>query len=321
MKKRIEPYVKVRKNLFRTKELSQLIAEEGSEGVGAYMIITFHAAECPDGICPFTQLRSIATVCRKSQKYLNHVICDYNLFNVRSDCFQSKLLCQTMVLENVLDSGRNPVRSEAGPRHESIAPPCITRTDDNNNNDNDNKDKTSSAEEVKEESAAAVDLFLNKIFADTNWLNAIEKDTMARVYSDATVRSLSKEWLHGKIIANGCDGDAAFSVKEAKQYFRRLLNREHHTRTEYDEYIYRSTRPHAESHHDGKSIYECMQGGSRFGYHHEPLPDSAPRQDNMDCCWSYTQNRWVHVSEYNAPEENKAVRVWCKQNNRRLWQK
>jgi len=321
MKKRIEPYVKVRKNLFRTKELSQLIAEEGSEGVGAYMIITFHAAECPDGICPFNQLRSIATVCRKNQKYLNHVIRDYNLFNVKSDCFQSKLLCQTMVLENVLDSNRNSVRSESKPHKESIPSPNIPRTDDNDNNNNDNKDKTSSAEEAKGGAVEGVDFFLDKIFSDTNWLNAIEKDTWAKVYSDAKVRSLSKEWFYGKIIANGCDGDAAFSVKEAKQYFKRLLNREHNTRSEYDDYIYRETMPAVESHHDDKSIYECMQGGRRFGYHHEPLPDYAPRQDSMDCCWSYTQNRWVHVSEYNAPEENNAVRIWCKQNDRRLWQK
>lgn len=319
MKKRIEPYVKVRKNLFRTKELSQLIAEEGSEGVGAYMIITFHAAECPDGICPFNQLRSIATVCRKNQKYLKHVICDYNLFNVREDCFQSKLLCQTMVIENFLESNGNSSGNENTTYHKPLSSPIIPRTDDNNNDNKDNKHKTSSTEEAK--AAEGVELFINRIFSDTGWLNAIEKDTWAKVYSDTTVRSLSKEWFHDRIIANGCDSDASFSVKEAKQYFRRLLNRDHNTRSDYDEYICRKTRPHVDNHHNDKSIYECMQGGRRFGYHHEPLPDYAPQQDNMDCCWSYMHDRWVHISEYNAPEENKAVRAWCKQNNRRLWQK
>lgn len=72
MKKKESPFIKVRRNLFNSNELSSLMAEEGATGAGTYILIACYLAQCEEARGSMRLLNGIAAKAHKSVGYVRH---------------------------------------------------------------------------------------------------------------------------------------------------------------------------------------------------------------------------------------------------------
>lgn len=256
-KTKVSPYIKVRRNLFNSNEMAELMTREGATGAGTYIIICCYLAMCDDGIGSMKYIKEIADKCHKSKQYIKSIIKDYGLFDVCGELFTSKMIQKLINVEFTLSpEGRekqaetpsenqpSPVRSlsmnEPPINHERkggtsyMCAGAEARKNEECRMKNENK--TSSAEEGKKAAAEADFLSsINKAFGDEEWLKLVEESLGIHVFSDETVRRISRSQFTTHVLLHPNDNRGLpMDEQWAKNYFANYLNPQHNTRRELD---------------------------------------------------------------------------------------
>lgn len=91
-KTKVSPYIKVRRNLFNSNEMAELMTREGATGAGTYIIICCYLCTCENAVGSMLCIGEVAARCHKSKKYITHIITDFGLFDVNGDMYTSKLV-------------------------------------------------------------------------------------------------------------------------------------------------------------------------------------------------------------------------------------
>lgn len=71
--------------------MTDLVAKHGAEGFGVYIMLMIYLSQCDDYEGPFTNglLSSIAVQAHKSRKYVRHIACDFQLFEINGKRFRA----------------------------------------------------------------------------------------------------------------------------------------------------------------------------------------------------------------------------------------
>ena len=84
-------FIKLYRNVLSKPEMTDLVAKHGAEGFGVYMMLMIYLSQCDDYEGPFTNglLSSIAVQAHKSRKYVRHIACDFQLFEINGKRFRA----------------------------------------------------------------------------------------------------------------------------------------------------------------------------------------------------------------------------------------
>lgn len=72
-------------NMINTNEVSRLIETYGPKGFGVYIMILTELRHSPNNKCSMSTIKGMARRCKISQKMLDRVMADFNLFEVRQE--------------------------------------------------------------------------------------------------------------------------------------------------------------------------------------------------------------------------------------------
>ena len=83
-------FIKLYRNVLSKPEVADLVAEQGAAGFGMYMMVALYLSQCDDYEGAFTngQLSAFAVQAHKSRKFVQHIICDFSLFEVNGKRFK-----------------------------------------------------------------------------------------------------------------------------------------------------------------------------------------------------------------------------------------
>ncbi len=323
MKKRKSGYVKVSRNLFETKDMRSLKRAEKAEGIGVFMMIVMHLAKLENAIGDEETVKVISVMCSKSQKYIWHIIRDFNLFTIDGEEFQCTLLRKTFKVETTLgefpDDDETPViitekcdgksflnatvdDSEMIPEssvHNTVraaagASPIVK---DSKIYD---KRKDSSTGVLQKSTTTTTDFHtvVEKIFSNAQWLNTVENQMQIRISSDASVREFVRERFMEEIEMNGSyDDGEPFTESRAKRYFvnwvrpgkppRQELNLKLNALQKEQE---ARSRVKKKKPFDGFGSIDSL--GRRRGPHGEVVPMDAPACMDVMMEWNDKHQRW-----------------------------
>ena len=84
-------FIKLYRNVLSKPEMTDLVAKHGAEGFGVYIMLMIYLSQCDDYEGPFTNglLSSIAVQAHKSRKYVRHIACDFQLFEINGKRFRA----------------------------------------------------------------------------------------------------------------------------------------------------------------------------------------------------------------------------------------
>ena len=89
-------FIKLYRSVLSRPELTDLLTEEGGTGFGTYMMILLYLSQCDDleGLYTNAQLSALASQARKSRAYINHIICDFGLFEIEGKRFRDSFMIE-----------------------------------------------------------------------------------------------------------------------------------------------------------------------------------------------------------------------------------
>ena len=295
MKKKESPFIKVRRNLFNSNELSSLMAEEGATGAGTYILIACYLAQCEEARGSMRLLNEIAAKAHKSVGYVRHIVEDYDLFVVDGDSFTCRMVMKSMHIETELSCN-----SDATDRQQSCnsAHLSYVRTGGRINRDRDrNKDKTStpSVVEVKPTAEAAVALsdFVDIVFEDAEWTTVL-KERRGIDLSDKEVMDIVKQEFMETCIANGKQpGINGFDTAEARRYCYRWLNQDHENRQQLDRKIReRNRNDNPVNDYSEEYGFGYLIDGQRYSLFGDIVPMDAPPCRDRNQKWNSKKKCW-----------------------------
>jgi len=310
MKKKESPFIKVRRNLFNSNELSSLMAEEGATGAGTYILIACYLAQCEEAKGSMRLLNEIAAKAHKSVGYVRHIVKDYDLFVVDGDTFTCRMVTKSMHIETELSgkSDATELPSDDNAVATDLQPSSISshrsyvRTGGRINRDRDrNRNNTSTPSVVEAEptaeAAAAFSHFVDIIFDDAEW-TAVLKERRGIDLNDREVMNIVKQEFIETCIANGKQpGIDGFDIAEARRYCYRWLNNSHENRRQLDRKIreqQRSLLPAGKrvSDYDEKLGYGYLIDGCRYSLYGDIVPLNAPPCRDRNQKWNPQTKKW-----------------------------
>lgn len=257
MKKKESPFIKVRRNLFNSNEMAQLMAEEGATGAGTYILIACHLSKCDKGVGTMNAIKQLAAQCHKSMAYVKHIIRDYHLFIIEGNTFYCPMVKISLNIEYALDSDskQNESTSKVDSKqnestlkvdsfHSHLVNARTSGGTKENENENEDKDKTSTPTVVEEKGGGeeAVSDFIEKVFEDDNWRNSIKVRRQIDLDDDDVMDIVKREFAECCTANNMVPHIDGFDLTQARQYCHRWLNKEHGNRRQLDQKIHEMIR-------------------------------------------------------------------------------
>ena len=299
MKKKESPFIKVRRNLFNSNELSSLMAEEGATGAGTYILIACYLAQCEEARGSMRLLNGIAAKAHKSVGYVRHIVKDYDLFVVEGDTFTCRMVTKSMHIETELSGNSDATDHQQSSNSSHVS---YVRTGGRINRDRDrNRDKASTPSVVEEEptaeAAAALSDFVDMVFEDAEWTTVL-KERRGIDLNDSEVMNIVKQEFMETCIANGKQpGINGFDTTEARRYCYRWLNNSHENRRQLDRKI--QTMIRERNHNDNPvSNYSEEYGfgylidGQRYSLFGDIVPMDAPPCRDRNQKWNSRKKCW-----------------------------
>ena len=310
MKKKESPFIKVRRNLFNSNELSSLMAEEGATGAGTYILIACYLAQCEEARGSMRLLNEIAAKAHKSVGYVSHIVNDYDLFVVTGDTFTCRMVTKSMHIETELSgksdatqlpSDGNAVATDQQPSSISSHHSYV-RTGGRINRDRDrNRNNTSTPSVVEDEGAgaeAALSDFVEEVFGDAAWRSVL-KERRGIDLSDTHVMEIVKREFMASCIANGKHPfEEGFDVAEARRYCYRWLNQGHANRRQLDRKIQTMVRERNRNSNPVNNYSEeygfgYLIDGDRYDLFGHTVPHDAPPCRDRTLHWDKSLNEWI----------------------------
>jgi len=324
MKKRKSGYVKVSRNLFETKDMRSLKRAEKAEGIGVFMIIVMHLSKLENAIGDEETVKVISVMCSKSQKYIWHIIRDFNLFTIDGDEFQCTLLRKTFKVETTLgefpDDDETPViitekcdgksflnatvddsemiPAPSGHYNVQAAAGASPIVKDSKIYD---KRKDSSTDVLQKSTTTTTDFqnVVEKIFSMPRWLSTVENQMQIRISSDKVIRDFVRQRFVEEIEMNGSyDDGEPFNESRAKRYFVNWVRPGKPPRHELNLKINTMLRGEEvkKSEQRNKRPFEGFgsidRDGRRRGPHDEIVPMDAPACMDVMMEWNEKRQRW-----------------------------
>ena len=102
-------FIKLYRNTLSKPEMTDLVAELGAAGFGVYMIVLLYLAQCDDYEGAFTngQLSAFAVQAHKSRKFVQHVIRDFELFEINGNRFKIASASRQDCVKNAYSPARS----------------------------------------------------------------------------------------------------------------------------------------------------------------------------------------------------------------------
>lgn len=300
MKKKESPFIKVRRNLFNSNELSSLMAEEGATGAGTYILIACYLAQCEEAKGSMRLLNEIAAKAHKSVGYVRHIVEDYDLFVVEGDTFTCPMVTKSMHIETELSCNSDATDQQQSCNSAHLS---YVRTGGRINRDrNRDRDKASTPSVVEAkptaEAAEALSDFVDRIFEDAAW-TAVLKERRGIDLNDKEVMDIVKQEFMETCIANGKQpGIDGFDTTEARRYCYRWLNNSHENRRQLDQKIHamireRNRNDNPMSNYSEEYGFGYIIDGRRYSFFGDIVPMDAPPCRDRRQHWDNSLNEWV----------------------------
>ena len=294
MKKKESPFIKVRRNLFNSNELSSLMAEEGATGAGTYILIACYLAQCEEAKGSMRLLNEIAAKAHKSVSYVRHIVEDYDLFVVDGDTFTCRMVTKSMHIETELscNSDATDLQQSSNSAHLSYV-----RTGGRINRDRDrdrDKPSTPSVVEVGGAEEGAFSEFWNKIFSDREWLASVASRRNIALDDHSVLEIVKQEFCQNCTANNLVPGLDGFDIPAARRYCYRWLNQNHENRQQLDRKIREHKRnDNPVNDYDEKYGFGYIIDGQRYSLFGDIVPMDAPPCRDRGQHWNNSLNKWI----------------------------
>lgn len=149
-----------------------------------------------------------------------------------------------------------------------------------------------------------------------SWCRSVMKRHGINLEDDNTLGIFAK-WLYNYCCSND---RVAKSATELRQYANNLLRKESRTRADFDRFYEEETSnamikdADNEVNEQPRVCYENMRDGVRFSCEGQVIPDDAPKQPAPQMAYSYAQNVWIPMDEYDSHMETIAFKRNMKKN-------
>jgi hypothetical protein len=293
-------------NTFEKVELQQLMGEEGATGAGTFMIINEYLFNCDNAVGSLNVLSRLAIKCHKSKAYLQHVLRDYGLYEIRNNRFECLLLNKYLGICEQKSRPKHDNHSCAAQpeiNQESISEPpshhsttCVRARIEENRKEKENP-STPSVVEGKVAGEGAFSEFWDEIFADPEWLASVSSQRGIALDKPPVLETVKQAFRLNCIANNRLPGHDGFDLPSARRYCYRWLNNSHENRRQLDRKIreqQRSLLPAGKrvSDYDEKLGYGYLIDGCRYSLYGDIVPLNAPPCRDRNQKWNPQTKKW-----------------------------